>query len=115
MTDPTSITRDQVRAAYDALGLDPDAWDDTFELLIDRGWVVVKRRACPIAVIAVRDGREPPARRDPHKAGPRGVCVGCGSPRWVGWRAGPAHEGFPLGRQCVPCGAVRDVGAVPDE
>ena len=36
-------------------------------------------------------------------------CERCGSNRPVGWRAGPAHEGFPLAAQCVPCGHVQDL------
>jgi hypothetical protein len=34
-------------------------------------------------------------------------CGRCGSSRWVGWRAGPEHEGWPLQAQCVPCGRVQ--------
>lgn len=34
-------------------------------------------------------------------------CIRCGSRRWVGWRAGPEHEGYPLRAQCVPCGHVQ--------
>ncbi|MFJ1765034.1 hypothetical protein ACIOD2_32235 [Amycolatopsis sp. NPDC088138] len=37
-------------------------------------------------------------------------CVRCGADRWVGWRAGPEHEGFPRRAQCVPCGHVQDLG-----
>lgn len=36
-------------------------------------------------------------------------CETCGSHRWVGWRAGPAHEGYPRRAQCVPCGHVQDL------
>jgi len=38
-------------------------------------------------------------------------CDVCGSHRWVGWRAGPAHEGFPRRAQCVPCGHVQGLPA----
>jgi rubredoxin len=34
-------------------------------------------------------------------------CKVCGSDQWIGWRAGPAHEGFPRKAQCVPCGHVQ--------
>ncbi|MEU4386790.1 hypothetical protein [Promicromonospora sp. NPDC023805] len=34
-------------------------------------------------------------------------CSRCGSDRWVGWRAGPAQDGFPRRAQCVPCGNVQ--------
>lgn len=36
-------------------------------------------------------------------------CERCGSDRWVGWRAGPEHEGFQRFAQCVPCGHVQDL------
>jgi hypothetical protein len=36
-------------------------------------------------------------------------CGKCGSDRWVGWRAGPAHEGYPRKAQCVPCGRVQEL------
>lgn len=39
------------------------------------------------------------------------ACEKCGSDRWVGWRAGPAHEGFARRAQCVPCGHVQDLPA----
>lgn len=35
------------------------------------------------------------------------LCWACGSSRWVGWRAGPERDGFPLRAQCVPCGRVQ--------
>lgn len=38
-------------------------------------------------------------------------CDRCGSAQWVGWRAGPAHEGFQRFAQCVPCGRVQDLPA----
>lgn len=44
-------------------------------------------------------------------------CEKCGGGRWLGWRAGPAHEGHPRRAQCVPCGHVQDlpkVGQVSD-
>jgi hypothetical protein len=34
-------------------------------------------------------------------------CRNCGSQRWVGWRNGPAEEGWPRRAQCVPCGHVQ--------
>lgn len=36
-------------------------------------------------------------------------CARCSSPRWVGWRNGPEHEGWPRRAQCVPCGHVQDL------
>ncbi|MFB9926032.1 hypothetical protein ACFORO_12365 [Amycolatopsis halotolerans] len=39
-------------------------------------------------------------------------CARCGSDRWVGWRAGPEHEGYPRKAQCVPCGHVQDLPPV---
>jgi len=36
-------------------------------------------------------------------------CEQCGSDRWLGWRAGPAHERHPRRAQCVPCGHVQDL------
>lgn len=35
-------------------------------------------------------------------------CVRCGSTRWVGWRRGPEHEGWPRRAQCVPCGRIQE-------
>jgi hypothetical protein len=44
VSDPTLISSDQVRAAYDALGLDPDRYDLTREIVITApGTVVVYR------------------------------------------------------------------------
>lgn len=34
-------------------------------------------------------------------------CRRCGSHRWVGWRAGPAQDGYPRQAQCVPCGHIQ--------
>lgn len=42
-------------------------------------------------------------------------CIRCGSPRWVGWRAGPEHEGFRRFAQCVPCGHVQDLPTIDRE
>jgi hypothetical protein len=39
-------------------------------------------------------------------------CKRCGDERWLGWRAGPAHEGFQRYAQCVPCGHVQDLPKV---
>jgi hypothetical protein len=39
-------------------------------------------------------------------------CEKCEDPRWLGWRAGPAHEGFQRKAQCVPCGHVQDLPKV---
>lgn len=36
-------------------------------------------------------------------------CQRCRSGEWVGWRAGPAHEGFTRYAQCVRCGQVQDL------
>lgn len=36
-------------------------------------------------------------------------CRGCGYGKWVGWRAGPAHEGWDRRAQCVRCGRVQDL------
>ncbi len=36
-------------------------------------------------------------------------CERCRSKRWVGWRNGPEHEGWPRYAQCVPCGHVQDL------
>jgi hypothetical protein len=46
MPDPTSVTHAQVRAAYDALGLDPERFDDTCQLWFDfeTGYATVQRR-----------------------------------------------------------------------
>lgn len=38
-------------------------------------------------------------------------CSACGADRWVGWRAGPEHEGYPRKAQCVPCGHVQELPA----
>lgn len=35
------------------------------------------------------------------------TCERCGGHRWLGWRAGPAHEGYPRFAQCVPCAHVQ--------
>lgn len=36
------------------------------------------------------------------------TCERCRShDRWIGWRNGPAHEGWPRKAQCVPCGHVQ--------
>lgn len=52
-------------------------------------------------------------------------CDKCSSRRWVGWRAGPAPQGYRRQAQCVPCGHVQEFTAdeifrqiaagVPDE
>lgn len=42
-------------------------------------------------------------------------CGHCGNSSWVGWRAGPAHEGFDRYAQCVRCGHVQDLPAEPEE
>lgn len=41
--DPTSMTEDHVRAAYDALGLDPDGYQSTTRIDIDPSSVTVTR------------------------------------------------------------------------
>jgi hypothetical protein len=42
-------------------------------------------------------------------------CERCGSDRWNGWRAGPAHEGYRRLAQCVPCGQIQPLPADADE
>lgn len=42
-------------------------------------------------------------------------CTRCGTTRWVGWRAGPAHDGFQRFAQCVLCGKVQDPPAPKPE
>lgn len=49
---------------------------------------------------------EPTAREEPAATW---RCARCDSDRWVGWRAGPEHEGYPRKAQCVPCGTVQDL------
>jgi hypothetical protein len=41
-------------------------------------------------------------------------CTRCSSDRWVGWRAGPEHEGWPRKAQCVPCGHVQALPAMEE-
>lgn len=43
MPDPIWITKEQQRAAYDALGLDPDRWSQTREVRLQPHAVVVER------------------------------------------------------------------------
>lgn len=43
MSDPITITSDQVRAAYDALGLDPDVYADTMRIDVDGGRITITR------------------------------------------------------------------------
>jgi hypothetical protein len=47
----------------------------------------------------------------PQPEGGEWTCERCGSHRWLGWRAGPAHEGFPRFAQCTPCGKVQALPA----
>jgi hypothetical protein len=51
MSDPTTVTHAQVRAAYDALGLDADRWGDTCQVWFDieTGYLQVQRRPHPPA------------------------------------------------------------------
>lgn len=43
VSEPRRITRDQIRAAYDALGLDADAWASTMMVQIQPQAVTVIR------------------------------------------------------------------------
>ena len=47
MTDPTSITTDQLRAAYDALGLDPERFEDVMRIYIGPDECAVERVTHP--------------------------------------------------------------------
>ena len=60
MSDPTRITREQLRAAYDALGLDPARFADTIVVSADEDTVKVAR------VIYGADG---------HYAGQHGIRI----------------------------------------
>jgi hypothetical protein len=51
----------------------------------------------------------------PISQSPEWCCIQCGTTRWVGWRAGPAHEGFQRFAQCVLCGKVQDLPAPKPE
>lgn len=43
MADPTHITTDQLRAAYDALGLDADGWNRTMRFELRPDFVILVR------------------------------------------------------------------------
>jgi hypothetical protein len=43
MSDPMNIKLEQLRAAYDALGLDPNRFDQTQSFLVEPGVVTVVR------------------------------------------------------------------------
>ena len=67
------------------------------------------------AVVEHREDEEARAySMDAADNGEKWTCTRCGAARWVGWRAGPAHEGYPRWAQCVRCGFVQDLPTVVD-
>ena len=58
MSDPTTITGDQIRAAFDALGLDPDEFENTARVELTPHELVLTRHARNEQGRAfIRDGR----------------------------------------------------------